>query len=150
MFKEPKWNHYKELGAQTVQEQRNTRTGVAVSALAVLAAALPPYVVAQEQGIDVTLLGTGDPVPRVDRFGPAILVEAGECQLLFDAGRSVVLSGDTRFDENLIEAAQGADPVRVPYPVGVYCEAICGVAGSRVQSSVILPMGIRSLPASPA
>ena len=74
---------------QTVQEQRNTKTGLAVSALAVLAAALPPHVVAQEQGIDVTLLGTGDPVPRVDRFGPAILVEAGEHQLLFDAGRGV-------------------------------------------------------------
>lgn len=74
---------------QSVQEQRNTNTGFAVSALAVLAAALPLHAVAQEQGIDVTLLGTGDPVPRVDRFGPAILVEAGEYQLLFDAGRGV-------------------------------------------------------------
>ena len=74
---------------QTVQEQWNTRTGLAVIALAVLAAALPLHAVAQEQGIDVTLLGTGDPVPRVDRFGPAILVEAGEYQLLFDAGRGV-------------------------------------------------------------
>ena len=74
---------------QTVQEQRNTKTGWAVSALAVLAAVLPPHVIAQEQVIDVTLLGTGDPVPRVDRFGPAILVEAGEYQLLFDAGRGV-------------------------------------------------------------
>ena len=74
---------------QSVQEQRNTNTGFAVSALALLVAALPPLVVAQEQGIDVTLLGTGDPVPRVDRFGPSILVEAGEYQLLFDAGRGV-------------------------------------------------------------
>ncbi|MDE0003877.1 MAG: MBL fold metallo-hydrolase [Rhodospirillaceae bacterium] len=74
---------------QSVQEQWNTNTGFAVSALALLAAALPPQGVAQEQGIDVTLLGTGDPVPRVDRFGPAILVEAGEYQLLFDAGRGV-------------------------------------------------------------
>ena len=74
---------------RTVQEQRNTKTGWAVSALAVLAAALPLHLFAQEQGIDVTLLGTGDPVPRVDRFGPAILVEAGEYQLLFDAGRGV-------------------------------------------------------------
>ena len=73
----------------TVQEQRNTRTGLAVSALAVLSTVLPLHIVAQEQGIDVTLLGTGDPVPRVDRFGPAILVEAGEYQLLFDAGRGV-------------------------------------------------------------
>ena len=74
---------------QSVQEQRYTKTGLAVTSLAVLAAALPPHTGAQEQGIDVTLLGTGDPVPRVDRFGPAILVEAGEYQLLFDAGRGV-------------------------------------------------------------
>ncbi len=74
---------------QAIQEQWNIKTGLAVTALIVLAAALPPQIVAQEQGIDVTLLGTGDPVPRVDRFGPAILVEAGEYQLLFDAGRGV-------------------------------------------------------------
>lgn len=35
----------------------------------------------------VTLLGTGDPIPRVDRFGPATLVEVGGQRLLFDAGR---------------------------------------------------------------
>ncbi len=45
--------------------------------------------IAQAQTLDVTLLGTGDPVPRVDRFGPAILVEAGPHRLLFDAGRGV-------------------------------------------------------------
>lgn len=35
----------------------------------------------------VTLLGTGTPNPRIDRFGPSILVEAGGTRLLFDAGR---------------------------------------------------------------
>jgi ribonuclease Z len=35
----------------------------------------------------VTLLGTGDPIPRLDRFGPATLVEAGAQKLLFDVGR---------------------------------------------------------------
>jgi len=35
----------------------------------------------------VTLLGTGDPIPRLDRFGPATLVEAGDQKLLFDVGR---------------------------------------------------------------
>jgi|MEHZ01.3.fsa_nt_MEHZ010992026.1_12 ribonuclease Z len=35
----------------------------------------------------VTLLGTGDPIPRVDRFGPATLVEIGDQKLLFDVGR---------------------------------------------------------------
>lgn len=35
----------------------------------------------------VTLLGTGTPIPVLDRFGPATLVEAGGQKLLFDAGR---------------------------------------------------------------
>ena len=35
----------------------------------------------------VTLLGTGDPIPRVDRFGPATLVEVNGQELLFDVGR---------------------------------------------------------------
>jgi len=38
-------------------------------------------------GIRVTLLGTGALIPSIERFGPAILVEAGESVLLFDCGR---------------------------------------------------------------
>ena len=41
--------------------------------------------------IRVTLLGTGNPRPSVERFGPAILVEAGERRLLFDCGRGVTM-----------------------------------------------------------
>lgn len=39
------------------------------------------------EAIKVTLLGTGTPLPIMDRFGPAILVQAGSENLLFDAGR---------------------------------------------------------------
>jgi hypothetical protein len=39
------------------------------------------------QNLKVTLLGTGSPPPRMDRFGPCILVEAGTQRLLFDCGR---------------------------------------------------------------
>lgn len=39
------------------------------------------------QDLTVTLLGTGAPQPRVDRFGPSILIEAGKQKLLFDCGR---------------------------------------------------------------
>jgi ribonuclease Z len=39
------------------------------------------------QQLKVTLLGTGSPLPRMDRFGPSILVEAGKQRLLFDCGR---------------------------------------------------------------
>lgn len=35
----------------------------------------------------VTLLGTGDPIPRLDRFGPATLVQVAGQELLFDVGR---------------------------------------------------------------
>lgn len=42
---------------------------------------------ASAQDLTVTLLGTGSPQPRMDRFGPSILVEAGKQKLLFDCGR---------------------------------------------------------------
>ena len=44
---------------------------------------------AHAQSLKVTLLGTGYPQPRMDRFGPSILVEAGNEKLLFDCGRGV-------------------------------------------------------------
>ncbi len=40
-----------------------------------------------QASIKVTLLGTGAPVPSIERFGPSILVEAGGEKLLFDCGR---------------------------------------------------------------
>lgn len=42
---------------------------------------------ARGQSIKITLLGTGAPVPSMDRFGPSILIEAGDQKLLFDGGR---------------------------------------------------------------
>ena len=39
----------------------------------------------------VTLLGTGTPIPRPDRFGPSTLVEAGDQRLLIDAGRGATI-----------------------------------------------------------
>ena len=39
------------------------------------------------QTIKVTLLGTGSPAPVMDRFGPNILVEAGDRKFVFDVGR---------------------------------------------------------------
>ena len=54
----------------------------------VMIALLPTAAHAQE--IKVTLLGTGTPVPAMNRFGPSILVEAGGQRLLFDAGRGAM------------------------------------------------------------
>jgi ribonuclease Z len=41
--------------------------------------------------MDVTLLGTGSPLPNPDRAGPATLVRAGGAILLVDCGRGVVM-----------------------------------------------------------
>lgn len=39
------------------------------------------------QDIKITLLGTGTPLPSVDRFGPSTLIEANGQYFLFDCGR---------------------------------------------------------------
>jgi ribonuclease Z len=57
-------------------------------------------VTTQAQSIKVTLLGTGSPQPRMDRFGPSILVEAGNEKMLFDCGRG---------------AAQRLSQIKVPF-----------------------------------
>jgi len=41
--------------------------------------------------IDITLLGTGSPLPSADRAGPSTLVRVGGQTFLFDAGRGVGL-----------------------------------------------------------
>lgn len=39
--------------------------------------------------LQLTLLGTGNPRPSLERFGPSVLVEAGGRRVLIDAGRGV-------------------------------------------------------------
>ena len=55
-----------------------------VSSMALFMAFATPAI---SQDFKVTLLGTGDPIPRIERFGPATLVEVGGQELLFDVGR---------------------------------------------------------------
>jgi len=47
--------------------------------------------VSYSQALKVTLLGTGNPRPTIERFGPSILVEAGKETLLFDCGRGATI-----------------------------------------------------------
>ncbi len=42
------------------------------------------------QDIEVTLLGTGNPGPTLDRFGPSTLIEAGDNLLIVDVGRGAM------------------------------------------------------------
>ena len=46
---------------------------------------------APAQSLKVTLLGTGNPEPLIERFGPSILVEAGSHKMLFDNGRGAMI-----------------------------------------------------------
>ncbi|NOJ42237.1 MBL fold metallo-hydrolase [Bradyrhizobium australiense] len=55
---------------------------------AFLSALVPGAALAQD--FKVTLLGTGSPPPVMNRFGPSILVEAGDKKFLFDAGRGAM------------------------------------------------------------
>jgi ribonuclease Z len=58
---------------------------------ALLATATGSYARSPSDPIVVTLLGTGTPDPRADRFGPSTLVEAGGKKLVFDVGRGATI-----------------------------------------------------------
>ncbi len=45
---------------------------------------------AADDVLRVTLLGTGNPRPTMERFGPSTLVEAGDHTILIDAGRGSI------------------------------------------------------------
>lgn len=62
------------------------RVSFPASGLVLFLLLLIPCSAAAEE-IRVTLLGTGGPVPVMNRFGPSTLVEAGGKKFLFDAGR---------------------------------------------------------------
>lgn len=52
-----------------------------------LSALASPAIGQGPEPLHITLLGTGNPRPSMDRFGPSILIEAGETDFLIDVGR---------------------------------------------------------------
>ncbi len=59
-----------------------------VAPLVAQTSAVAPEATAQPTAtLQITLLGTGNPRPSLERFGPSILVEAGAQRVLIDAGR---------------------------------------------------------------
>ena len=58
-----------------------------VFAFGVLALAFPTF---GQEPLEITLLGTGNPRPSMERFGASILVEAGETDILIDVGRGAI------------------------------------------------------------
>ncbi len=59
-----------------------------------------PLAAAGQDTLDITLLGTGNPRPSMERFGPSILVEAGDTSILIDVGRGAI--------QRLFQIGQGA------------------------------------------
>src|SRR4051812_11490531 len=93
MTAEPERNGCGFLAAGTTR--RSILTGLAATA-AVPALSRAPGLTSKATAqsalpITVTLLGTGTPQPRPDRFGPSTLVEAGGKRLVFDAGRGLTI-----------------------------------------------------------
>jgi ribonuclease Z len=67
---------------------------IAFAALLAMGLAQSTETLAQTKAPDdfrVTLLGTGTPIPRPNRFGPSTLVEAGSEKLVFDCGRGCTI-----------------------------------------------------------
>ncbi len=56
-------------------------------AIGALVWALPAF---GQEPLRITLLGTGNPRPSMERFGPSILVEAGETEVVVDVGRGAL------------------------------------------------------------
>lgn len=75
--------------------RRHVLAGIGASAMATSLSGTLPSASGQtaeaSNTITVTLLGTGTPNPRSDRFGPATLIEAGGKRLLIDAGRGLTI-----------------------------------------------------------
>jgi ribonuclease Z len=102
-----------------------------------LATALPSFAYAQSD-FSVTLLGTGDPQPRVDRFGPATLVEVAGQELLFDVGR-----GATQRLVQLDIALSALDGVFLTH---FHSDHINGLADLWMTGWIPPPYGRRSAP----
>ena len=69
--------------------------------------------------IRLTLLGTGGPTPVMERFGPSILVEAGEEKLLIDAGRGAL--------QRLMQLKQPIREVRSIFLTHLHSDHIVGL-----------------------
>jgi ribonuclease Z len=72
-----------------------------------------------DNSMKITLLGTGTPYPSADRFGAAILVQAGGKKLLFDCGRGAVI--------RLAEAGFNADEIDDVYLTHLHSDHVTGI-----------------------
>ena len=62
---------------------------ISITTLVVCLTSLPFAYADGDDEIKLTFLGTGAPRPSHDRYGPAILVEAGDYKIMVDAGHGM-------------------------------------------------------------
>lgn len=86
----------------------------------------------------VTLLGTGDPIPRIDRFGPATLVEVAGQELLFDVGRGVT--------QRLVQLDIALSALDAVFLTHFHSDHITGIPDLWMTGWIPPPFGRRSVP----
>jgi len=79
------------IGSELTMPRTLFVTAAIVASVAVL---VPLSAQTQSSMFRVVLLGTGTPIPSVERLGPSTLVEAGIEKLVFDVGRDVIVRLD--------------------------------------------------------
>ena len=65
---------------------RMKQLSIALASLVLCVTSMPFAIAADDDEIKLTFLGTGAPRPSHKRYGPAILVEAGDYKIMVDAG----------------------------------------------------------------
>lgn len=100
--------------------KRNSRLLLILVCLLTLLASAGVAAETTANGIKVTLLGTGTPFPNAERFGPAVLVEAGGDKLLFDCGRGAVI--------RLGQAGAPANAVDALFITHLHSDHVVGIA----------------------
>jgi ribonuclease Z len=93
---------------------------------------------ASAQDFRVTLLGTGDPIPRPDRYGPATLVQVAGQDLLFDVGRGAA----TR----LVQMGVSLSGLNATFLTHFHHDHLIGLDDVWMTGWIPLPFGKRSEP----
>ncbi len=107
------------------------------------------YVVSPDNDVmKITFLGTGAPRPSTERYGPSILVEAGDHKLLVDAGPGM---RERLFEAGGFDAISGVDHVLVTHLHFDHTVSISSVwlsgwlFGRRVPLKIQGPVGIKDM-----
>jgi ribonuclease Z len=90
------------------------------------------------QDMKVTLLGTGDPIPRLDRFGPATLVQVGDQELLFDVGRGA--------SQRLVQMNIALSAIDAVFLTHFHHDHLVGLPDMWMTGWIPPPFGRRSVP----